>query len=339
MKIAVVTARGSGGEEGGAERFYEALVNAFGNLGHQVEEIAVTVDEPDFDRIKRNYLACYDLDLARFDVVVSTKAPTWMLRHPRHVCYLVHTIRAFYDMFDDMFPKPWPELEQQRELIHKLDTLALASPRCREVFTIGSEVSARLMRWNGIPSTVLHPPLWRNEFNQGPQGDYFFLPGRLHEWKRVELLIDAFRKVKAPVTLKIAGTGPTEIQLREQAAGDDRIEFLGRISDSDLITLYSGALAVPFVPKREDYGYVTLEAFASGKPVITCEDSGEAASIVLAARGGHVVAPTAGALAGAFEAVARERTMAAEMGQRGLGWVSSLSWERVANALLQVSGT
>lgn len=338
MRVAVVTARGSSGEEGGAERFYDALVNAFGSLGHQVEEIPVTVDEPNFDQIKRNYLACYDLDLNGFDVVVSTKAPTWVLRHPRHVCYLVHTIRAFYDMFDDLFPQPWPELNEQRNLIQKLDSLALSSPRCREVFTIGSEVSQRLTRWNRISSTVLHPPLWQNNFREGPQGDYFFLPGRLHEWKRVDLLIDAFKQVRAPVRLKIAGTGGAEAQLRALAGGDPRIEFLGRVTDAELISLYSGALAVPFVPKREDYGYVTLEAFASGKPVITCSDSGEAASIVHAARGGTVTAPTANALAEALESIARDRAAAIEMGRQGLTWVNSLSWEQVAKTLLGAAG-
>lgn len=338
MRVGVVTARGSGGGEGGAERFYEALVDAFRKIGHEAEEVVVTIDEPNFDQIKKNYLTCYDLDLGRFDVVVSTKAPTWLVQHPHHVCYLVHTIRVFYDMFDEVFPEPWEDLVRQRDLIHKLDSLALQPPRCREVFTIGKEVTDRLTLWNHIPSKVLHPPLWRDAFHPGPQGNYFFLPGRLHAWKRVDLVIRAFKKMRGDVRLKIAGTGEAEAELKALAADDGRIEFLGRISDEELLDLYAGALAVPFAPKREDYGYVTLEAFASGKPVITCVDSGEAASIVESANGGFVVEPNPDALADALQLIAGDRQSAQSLGENGLHWVRSLSWERVAHTLVEAAG-
>lgn len=337
MRIAVVTARGSAGEQGGAERFYEALVAAFCNLGHQAEEVAVTIDEPDFGRIKRNYLDCYELQLQSFDVVISTKAPTWMIRHPSHVCYLVHTIRVFYDMFGELFPQPWEEIIDQRDLLHRLDTLALSPPHCRAVFTIGQEVSNRLLHWNRIASEVLHPPLWQNAFRQGEQGDYLFLPGRLHAWKRVDLVIQALKRTRLPLKLKIAGAGEAEAELRALAEGDSRIEFLGRVSDTALVDLYAGAFAVPFTPKREDYGYVTLEAFASGKPVITCEDSGEAASIVRSANGGVVVAPDINALANAFESMHGDRAGARQTGQKGFDWVQSLSWQVVAQRLLDAA--
>ena len=52
------------------------------------------------------------------------------------------------------------------------------------------------------------------------------------------------------------------------AAGDPRIQFTGRINDATLLDLYSNALLVAFVPKEEDYGFITIEAFKSQKPVI-----------------------------------------------------------------------
>lgn len=334
MRIGVVTARGSAGDAGGAERFYEALVAAFAGLGHDAEEVPVVIDEPDFERIQRNYLSCYDLDLRRFDMVVSTKAPTWMIRHPRHVCYLVHTVRVFYDMFDQVFPSPWDGLLDQRDWIHRIDTQALAKPRCRGVFTIGKEVSNRLLAASGIDATVLHPPLWASNFESGLQGDYFFLPGRLHPWKRVDLVIRAFRRTTSAKRLVIAGTGEAESDLRALAAGDPRIEFVGRISDESLKDYYAHCLAVPFVPLREDYGYVTLEAFASGKPVITCHDSGEAANIVRDRVNGLIVEPNDASIASAMDALQNGRERAAEMGSVGARWVESLTWTRVAEALI-----
>ncbi|MFC3813458.1 glycosyltransferase family 4 protein [Lysobacter sp. GCM10012299] len=337
MRVAVITTRTASGEVGGAERFFDALRDSFRAIGHEADEIAVTVDESNFEQIKRSYLKCYDLDLSAYDMVVSTKAPTWMVRHERHVSYLVHTIRVFYDMFEDVFPSPAPSLLAERELVHRLDTGALAFPRCRALFTIGEEVSRRLREYNGLESKVLHPPLWSDVFKTGKTGDYLFLPGRLHPWKRVDLAIRAMRHVKAPIRLLISGTGEAESELRALAAGDPRIEFLGRVSDEDLTRLYSDALGVMFVPKREDYGYVTLEAFASGKPVVTCADSGEAAALVVDGSSGMVTQPDERDLASAIERLAASPQMASSMGAVGEQWVRTLSWPAIARQLVEAA--
>lgn len=339
MKVGIVTARSGIGNAGGAERFYDALIAAFKAAGHEAHELAVVVDEPDFDSIKRNYLACFDLGVSQFDLVVSTKAPTWMVRHPRHVCYLVHTIRVFYDMFDTVFPNASPELHAQRKLIHDLDTGALSPPRCKAVFSIGSEVSRRLSDWNGLEAPVLQPPLWSNNFRVGSYGDYLLLPGRLHAWKRVDLVIRATHHIKAPLKLIITGSGEAEPELRALAGGNPRIEFRGRVSDAELVDLYANAFAIPFAPMREDYGYVTLEAFASGKPVVTCSDSGEAADIVQGANGGLVCDPEPEAFARSIDQLWENRERAIQLGNQGLTWVKSLSWPSIIERLIASSGS
>ena len=60
-----------------------------------------------------------------------------------------------------------------------------------------------------------------------------------------------------------------------------------------LADLYADALLVPFVPKHEDYGLITIEAFKSGKPVLTCTDSGETLEFVRDGHNGYVVEPNA----------------------------------------------
>lgn len=329
--------RHASGEAGGAERFYDALVGSFRQLGHHADEIAVDGDESSTERIKRNYLNCYDLDLSSYDMVVSTKAPSWLVRHPRHVCYMVHTIRVFYDMFEETFPRPGKALMADRELIHQLDSGALAPPRCRALFSIGNEVSMRLRKYNGLDAQVLHPPLWSNDFRLGESGGYFLLPGRLHPWKRVDLVVQAMRQVKSDVKLKIVGVGEAEESLRALAADDPRIEFLGRVDDAELRDLYANALAVPFTPKREDYGYITLEAFASGKPVITCTDSGEASVLVRDGVNGFVCDPRPAALAQAMDRLAGDRDLAVRLGRSGREWVDGLSWDKIAARLIDAA--
>src|SRR5262249_42346509 len=120
----------------------------------------------------------------------------------------------------------------------------------------------------------------------------FFTASRLDGPKRIGLLIEAMRHVPGTTRLLIAGNGPERQALGELAADDPRVVFLGYVPDSDLIDRYSSALAVPFVPVDEDLGLITLEAQISGKPVITCRDSGGATELVEDGVSGWVVEPT-----------------------------------------------
>jgi len=323
---------GSPGETGGAERLYSGLVRALREQGARAELVAPLGDESDFAALQETYLRFYDLDLSGYDGVITTKAPSYTVRHPNQVCWLVHTVRVFYDMFEREFPRPWPELEAQRDEVRRLDTAALSRPQVRR-FAIGREVADRLRRFNGLDAEVLHPPLGLEGFHPGPY-EYLFLPGRLHRWKRVDLLLEAMRLVPHPLRLLVAGTGEDEADLRRAAAGDPRIEFLGRVDDGRLIELYAGALAVPFVPRGEDYGMVTVEAFRSRKPVVTCTDSGEPAHLVRDGETGFVCAPSPAALAERLAWLYEHPEAAAAMGARGEASVEPIRWETVAGRLL-----
>lgn len=330
LSIAVV-ATGSA-IAGGAERFNTALVAALEALGHQVELITQPAPEPDFATIKANYERFAALDLSAFDVVISTKAPSYAVQHPRHVVYLVHTVRAFDDMFEELFAPIETDLADKRRELHRMDLDALGA--ARKIYTIGHEVSGRLFKWRGLTSEVLHPPLAVNGFSNSGQGDYFFMPGRLHAWKRVALAVEAVRSSDRPMRLLVSGTGDEEKTLKKLAGDDPRIEFLGHITDERLLELYAGALAVPFVSIREDYGYVTLEAFASEKPVLTCSDSGEPTYFVRQGETGLVCEPTVEAVRHGLEWFFDNPDAAAEMGRAGRALIEAMSWEAVATQLI-----
>ena len=338
MRIGILTVRSRAGEEGGAERFFAGLHRGFVDAGFAADLVAIPSDESTFEAIEETYLRCYDFDASAFDAVVSTKAPTYLVRHPNHVCYLVHTIRVFYDMFDSAFKGADRRVQAQRCLVQRLDTLALSRPRTRSVFTIGHEVARRLDRHNGIEATVLHPPVGLDALHAGPFGDYVLLPGRLHRWKRVQLAIAAMRHVARPLRLLIAGSGEDADALRASAAADERIVFLGRVPDDELVELYANALAIAFVPLREDYGYVTVEAFRSGKPVVTCTDSGEAALLVEHERTGLVVAPNARSIASAFERLHDDRGLAHALGAAAHARERTIRWDRVVRILSSALG-
>jgi glycosyltransferase involved in cell wall biosynthesis len=337
-RVAVLALRNPGGQVGGAEVFYHGLAAALRATGLTADLIEVPGDESSFEAIEETYLRCYDLDVSHYDAVISTKAPTFLVRHPNHICYLLHTIRVFYDMFDQEYAPASPTQLQQRATVHRLDTAALQPARTRKIFAIGYEVAARLLHWNHLHGEVLHPGLRSAPFRTGPYGDYLFLPGRLHRWKRVHLVIKALRYVRHPVRLVIVGVGEDAGLFEELRAGDER---RGRVSEDELIDLYAGALAVPFVPVREDYGYVTLEAFRSAKPVITCHDSGEPSRLVRHKASGVLCRPDPEEIGAAISHLYEHRDEARRLGEQGYADTRHICWSTsVAKVLaaLEASG-
>jgi glycosyltransferase involved in cell wall biosynthesis len=146
------------------------------------------------------------------------------------------------------------------------------------------------------------------------------------------------RFVTAPVELVVAGTGEDETEARQAASGDSRVHFVGRVSDARLAELYANALAVLFTPKSEDLGLITLEAFRSAKPVITCTDSGEPARIVNDGVSGYVCRPDPAHIGASMEHLARNPAQALEMGRAGQSAIAEITWEHVAGTLKNALG-
>lgn len=335
MKVAVVTpAIHDPGRLFGAERLFAGMVEAF-QRRYDTDWIQVAISEATWDDVLRSYLDCYELDLSSFDLVISTKTPTFAVRHRNHVCWLLHQIRVFYDRFDDEYGKlgkaQLAEKCEQREMIQQLDNLAFQG--VRKIFSIGFETSRRLKHYSGFDSEVIYPPVFTHgQYCAGQE--YFLLPGRLHRWKRVDLALRAMQFMSANVPLLIPGTGEDEKYFREIAGEDPRIAFLGFVSDQELLDLYANALAVLFVPKDEDFGYITIEAMLSHKPVIVCTDSGEPARLVKNGRSGYVVRTDPVEIAAAMSVLAGDLELARTMGEHAYQHVPSQSWDEVVDRIV-----
>ena len=338
-RLAVVAVTSGAGELGGAERFYSGLSQCLATDELEVDLLKVVSNELSFEEIKASYLRFYNLDLSDYDAVVSTKAPSYAVRHPNHVSYLLHTMRVFYDMFEREFPEPWPELLEHRALIQELDTCCLSPPYTRKVLCY-EEVRQRLRQYNGLDAELLHHdtygPLSASHRSDHRPGDYryVFLPGRLHRWKRVQLVIEAMNYVEAPVELRIAGSGEDESHFRKLAQNDPRISFVGVVPEDRLLQLYQDALVVPFVPLREDFGLVTVEAFRAFKPVITCADSGEPTRLVQDGQSGFVCPSNPEIIAKKIQLLYENPDLARRMGENGYRSVEYITWERVRSRLL-----
>jgi glycosyltransferase involved in cell wall biosynthesis len=222
---------------------------------------------------------------------------------------------------------------------------------CQYIAGISRNVSERLKNYNSLEVPTLYPPLPLGaRYKTAGQEDYILSVGRLCAIKRVDLMIKALPTVHNFVKLKIVGL-PDEPGIDEYYKNEiakhhlwDRVEFLGRVSDEELVELYSKALAVYYAPHNEDYGYVTLEAFASGKPVLTAHDSGGTLEFVQHERNGLIVEPTTDAIGHALNRFIEQKEWAAKLGAAGAELVQGLGittqgWDAVVEGLLSPLAT
>ena len=345
MKSVLVCAAQAPFITGGAEILVAELRANLERRGFRVDVAAVPFKWYPVSELVRQALVWRLLDLTesngqRVDLVIPTKFPTYLVRHPRKVAWLFHQHREAYDLFGTPYCSftDTPEDGQVREAIQAMDSAALAE--CRAIHTISRNVAERLRRYNGLGGEPLYPPPHHlGRYRTDGFGDYLFYAGRLDRLKRLDLAIDAMRRVRGGARLKIAGAGPLASELRKQIDGlgvGDRVELLGFVSPDELIALYGSCRAAYYAPLNEDYGYVTVEAFLSGKPVVTTTDAGGVLEFVTAGETGLVDAPEPEAIAEAIDSVwsapvARLR----EMGEAGRARVRDITWDRVIDALTE----
>jgi glycosyltransferase involved in cell wall biosynthesis len=221
-----------------------------------------------------------------------------------------------------------------RAVVRLLDAIAMRPDKIVHYAAISQVVAAREGYFPaGVDVAVHHHPSGLKGLAAGPQ-EVIFSASRLDPAKRIDLIIEAYRQSKVDVPLHIAGSGPDEARLRAVADGHRGIHFLGRITDVQLAQEYARAVCVPFVPRDEDYGLITLEAMLAAKPVITTTDSGGPLELIEHQRSGLVVEPDATALASALRRVCDDLPQAQTMGLAARASVEHLNWTTLCDALL-----
>lgn len=276
------------------------------------------------------------------DRVISLRFPSYAVRHPSHVSWLNHRMREYYDLWDRFSASlSWKNKLKEgvrRRLIHTADGWLLGH-NVRHIFAQSRTIQQRLARWGQLPSDVLYPPAPARAYRCDDYGDYLFAVSRLAPLKRQDLVLRALAQPEcAGIRTVIAGEGPalqSLIALRHDLGLDARVELVGRIDDDQLLRHLSMCRAVVFPPFDEDYGFVTMEAFSSGKAVVTCRDSGGPAELVRDGQNGLVTDPTPESLARALHTLMADRPLAVRYGEAGRRDASRLTWSATVARLLQ----
>ena len=328
---------------GGAEALVRELVRQLRARAYAVERVSVPFKWYPKDEILTHAAAWRLLDLSSsngqpIDAVIATKFPSYFVRHPAKVTWLIHQYRAAYELCGTEY-SDFTHSEADVGLRDRLVTLDRAMlGESRRLYTISRLTSARLAKYNGVAAEPLyHPSRLAERLRGGPGRDYVLSVGRLETIKRADLAVRAMRAVDRPLRLLVVGEG-TQLENTRRLAAElglsDRVEFTGAVTDEELIELYAGALAVVYVPYDEDYGYVTLESFLARKPLVTARDSGGPLEFVEDGVNGLVCEPAPEALADAINRLHANPGMAASLGDAGYDRARTVTWDGVIEKLL-----
>jgi glycosyltransferase involved in cell wall biosynthesis len=334
---------------GGAEIHAEGLVKAIRAAGHQAEIVAIPFKWYPPERILDNMLACRLLDLSEFcgesiDRVIALKFPAYLIPHHNKVIWLLHQYRQAYELwgsdYSDLMHSP--NGIQVKEAILNADNRVFRE--CIATYTNSKNVSKRLKQFNRVDSIPLyHPPQNADSFYCDEHLGYFFFPSRLTTIKRQELVIKSLAHTHKDIKIIFAGTADAEsyhthlLQVAQKLGVKERVLFLGGISEQEKFKYYAQALGVIYPPFDEDYGYVTLEAMLSSKPVITCTDSGGPTEFIRDRETGFITQANPESLASAMNELWENVSWAKILGLRARELYDSLNinWSYAIANLLQ----
>jgi len=333
---------------GGAEMHADNLVKAVRHAGHEADLITLPFKSYPPQRILDHMLAYRLLDLtesvhAKIDTLICLKFPSYVVAHPDRRVWLLHQHRSAYDLWRN----PMGDLGNYhdgnsiREAIEAADNRHLRE--ANRLFTNSQNVSKRLKQYNGIEADPLyHPPPGASSIYTAEAQDFLFYPSRLTPVKRQELVLKALQHTKQDVVVRLAGRpdSPSHMKSLEKLTAElgvqDRVHWMGGVTDEEMLELYANCLGVVYPPTDEDYGYVTLEGMLASKPVITCRDSGGPLEFVREGETGLIARARPEELAEAMDTLWADRSRAAEMGRAGRAAyeAADITWENAVGKLL-----
>ena len=326
---------------GGAEIFADDLVAELRGRGHETDLVTVPYKWYPGERVLSQAFLWRLLDLGEsdgrsIDLVIATKFPSYAVRHPRKVVWLLHQFRQAYELDRTELGQFGESAEDRatRHAVQRLDKVALGE--ARKLFATSRNVAERIKRSTGLDAEVMPHPPQELPYRTDSYDDFVLSVGRLDRAKRHDLLLDALA-ADASLHCVIVGDGPDRERLESVADRhglDGRARFAGRVDEDELAGLYASCLAVYYAPVDEDFGMVPYEAFLSEKPVVTTTDSGGPLEVVADRRTGLVCEPRAEALAEACSWLRAHVDDAKAWGRAGKEIARRVSWDETIARLL-----
>lgn len=247
-------------------------------------------------------LAFSRLILREYDLVISSShACSHCVCAPGalHICYCHTPMRYAWDLEDEYLAAlPSVARPAARLILAWLRQRDRAAAHRVDHFIANSQhVASRIRRHYGREATVIYPPVDVDFFRpSGEPEDFYLIVSRLVPYKRVDVAVEAFNRLRRP--LVIVGDGPERKRLQVMAR--PHVRFVGELADAAMRRYYQQCRALVF-PGEEDFGLVPVESQACGRPVIAYERGGVLESVVPNVTGVFFAEQTPDALAAAVQ--------------------------------------
>lgn len=244
--------------------------------------------------------AVESLDLSGYDIIISvTSALVKGIKTSSsqlHICYC-NTPTRYLWVDSEEYIKNAPIPIFLRPLmpwvISRLKKWDIVASKRPNYFIANSKnVQDRIQKYYHRDSDIIYPTIDTTKFQAGLKENYFLLVSRLEPYKKVEMVLAAFKDLKE--NLKVVGAGSRYAKMQKMHLPN--VEFLGRKSDIELAKLYAGAKALIF-PQEEDFGLTPVEAMASGTAVIAYGKGGVLETVMPGQTGEFFAPQTVEALA------------------------------------------
>lgn len=237
----------------------------------------------------RNYLplmpiAFEQFNLNEYDLVISSSSccakGANVNANTLHICYCHTPMRYAWDMYNNYCHGNFIKKVIIANQIHKIRQWDKVSADRVDYFIANSKyVAKRINKHYRKDAEVIYPAIRKEFFNtnlnfQNENGKYLIV-SRFVEYKKIDIVINAFNELKLP--LEVVGDGPERNKLQKIAKNN--ITFSGYLSESELIKKYENCKAFVFVAE-EDFGMVMAEAQAMGKPVVAYKKGGASEIVV-----------------------------------------------------------
>ena len=220
---------------------------------------------------------CFD----KYDLIISvtSEAAKGIITKPktRHICYCLTPTRYLWSHYDLYFKNPIMRRISKPIVRYLRSWDKIAAQRPDRIIAISSEVARRIKKYYDRDSEIIYPPVETPEVAivNHSRGGYFLIVSRLVYYKRVDLAIKAFNKLKLP--LVIVGSGSQINNLKLMAKNN--IKFAGEVSEDKLVEYYKNAKAL-IMSQEEDFGIASVEAQSFGVPVIAFKKGGVLDTVV-----------------------------------------------------------
>jgi len=197
--------------------------------------------------------------------------------HTKHICYMLTPTRYLWSHYDLYFKNKLLRFISKPIVNYLRVWDKIAAQRPDKIIAISNEVKNRIKKYYGRDSEIIFPPVETPEVaivNHSRSG-YFLVVSRLVAYKRIDLAVKAFNKLKLP--LIIVGSGSEYFKLKSIAKKN--IKFAGQVTEEELIEYYKGAKAL-IMPQEEDFGITAVEAQSLGVPVIAFKKGGALNTVI-----------------------------------------------------------